>query len=105
MSHSVARRQRNAPPRPVVTTDSGLTISLTGLCTVPVSLGVMTSINLDPADFQILIAKGVHAPVAAYGPVCTLLMRVNATGATAADMRIFSYQYRRRPMHPFEEIL
>ena len=105
MSHSVARRQRNAPPRPVVTTDSGLTISLTGLCTVPVSLGVMTSMNLDPADFQILIAKGVHAPVAAYGPVCTRLIRVNTTGATAADMRTFSYQYRRRPMHPFEEIL
>ena len=64
MSHSVARRQRNAPPLPVVTTDSGLTISLTGLCTVPVSLGVMTSMNLDPADFQTLIAKGVYAPVA-----------------------------------------
>ena len=89
----------------MVTTDSGLTISLTGLCTVPVSLGVMTSMNLDPADFQILIAKGVHAPVAAYGPVCTRLIRVNTTGATAADMRTFSYQYSRQPMHPFEEIL
>ncbi len=92
-------------PTTVVTTGSGLTISLTSLRTVPVSLGVMTSINLNPADFQILIAKGVHAPVAAYGPVCTRLIRVNTTGATAADMRTFSYQYRRRPMHPFEEIL
>jgi microcystin degradation protein MlrC len=88
----------------VVTTESGLTISLTSRRVVPVSLGVVTSIGLDPADFQILIAKGVHAPVAAYEPVCTELIRVNTGGATAADMRTFEYQYRRKPMYPFEEI-
>ena len=25
-------------------------------------------------------------------------------GATAADMRTFEYEHRRRPMYPFEEI-
>ena len=30
----------------------------------------MISCDLDPAAFQVLVAKGVHAPVAAYGPVC-----------------------------------
>ena len=91
-------------PTAVVVTDTGLTISLTSRRIVPVSLGVVTSIDLDPADFQILVAKGVHAPVAAFEPVCKTLLRVNTAGATAADMRTFTYQYRRRPMHPFEVV-
>ena len=88
----------------VVVTDTGLTLSLTSLRVVPVSLGVVTSIDLEPADFQILVAKGVHAPVAAYEPVCKTLLRVNTAGVTAADMRTFEYEFRRRPMHPFEEV-
>ncbi len=91
-------------PTAVVVTDTGLTISLTSRRIVPVSLGVVTSIDLNPADFQILVAKGVHAPVAAYEPVCKTLMRVNTAGVTAADMRTFTYQYRRQPMYPFEQI-
>ena len=91
-------------PTAVVTTDTGLTISLTTLRIVPVSLGLVTSIGLRPEDFQMIVAKGVHAPVAAYESVCTELIRVDTPGATAADMRSFQYQYRRRPMYPFEEI-
>ena len=92
-------------PTAVVTTESGLTISLTTLRTVPVSLGMVTSVGLKPDDYQILVAKGVHAPVAAYREVCPALIRVNTAGATAADMRTFDYQYRRRPLYPFEEIV
>ena len=91
-------------PTAVVTTGTGLTISLTTRRTVPVSLGVVTSIGLSPDEFQIIVAKGVHSPVAAYQPVCTELIRVNTSGATAADMRTFEYNHRRRPMYPFEEI-
>ena len=91
-------------PTAVVTTGTGLTISLTSLRTVPLSLGMVTSIGLDPADFHIIVAKGVHAPVAAFGPVCSELIRVDTVGATAADMRTFEYRYRRQPMYPFEEI-
>ncbi len=87
----------------VVSTDSGLTVSLTSLRTVPVSLGMMTSLGLDPAGFQVLIAKGVHAPTAAYAPVSRRLIRVDTPGATTADMRRFTYRYRRRPLYPFEE--
>jgi microcystin degradation protein MlrC len=92
-------------PTAVVTTDTGLTISLTSLRAVPVSLGIVTSVDIEPADFQILVAKGVHAPVAAFEPVCTALIRVNTGGATAADMRTFEHEHRRRPMHPFEDIV
>ena len=88
----------------VVETDTGITISLTSRRAVPVSLGLMTSCDLDPAAFQVVVAKGVHAPVAAYQPVCTALIRVDTPGATAADMRGFEYEFRREPMFPFEEI-
>ena len=87
----------------VVSTDGGLTVSLTSLRTVPVSLGMMTGIGLDPADYKVLIAKGVHAPTAAYAPVSKRLIRVDTPGATTADMRRFTYRYRRRPLYPFEE--
>jgi microcystin degradation protein MlrC len=88
----------------VVKTDTELTISLTTRRTVPVSLGVMTSVGLDPADFDIIIAKGVHSPVAAYEPVCSELIRVDTPGATTADMRNFEFKHRRKPLYPFEEI-
>jgi len=97
------RTNFNMGPCTVVETDTGLTILLTSLRTVPVSLGMMTSCDLDPADFHIIIAKGVHAPVAAFEPVCKALIRVDTAGATAADMDRFEYQYRRRPMFPFEK--
>lgn len=88
----------------IVETDTGLTISLTSRRVVPVSLGLMTSCDLEPSKFQVIVAKGVHAPVAAFEPVCTVLIRVDTPGATAADMRNFDYDFRRKPMYPFEEI-
>ena len=91
-------------PTAIVETDTGLTISLTSQRVVPVSLGLMTSCDLHPADYQVIVAKGVHAPVAAYEPVCSALIRVDTSGATAADMRTFEYDFRRKPMYPFEEI-
>ncbi len=88
----------------VVDTDTGLTFSLTSRRVVPVSLGLMTSCDLRPDAFDVIVAKGVHAPVAAYAPVCKRLIRVDTPGATAADMRKFEFHHRRRPLYPFEEI-
>ena len=88
----------------IVETDSGLTVALTSQRVVPVSLRMMTSCGLDPTEYQVIIAKGVHAPVAAYEPVCDELIRVDTIGSTAADMRGFDYEFRRHPMFPFEEI-
>ncbi|MDP6775569.1 MAG: M81 family metallopeptidase [Candidatus Latescibacteria bacterium] len=88
----------------VVATDTDLTFGLTSRRVVPVSIGMMTSCGLDPADFQILVAKGVHAPVAGYQPASREMIRVDTPGATAADARTFSYTNRRKPLYPFEEI-
>lgn len=89
-------------PTAVVRSASGLTAVLTSRRMPPFSLGQITSCGLDPAAFQILVAKGVIAPVAAYAPVCKRLIRVNSPGVTTADMVTLEYRYRRRPMFPFE---
>lgn len=81
----------------------GLTLLLTSNRTPPFSLVQLTSCEIDPTKFRILVAKGVNAPVAAYAPVCKHLIRVNSPGCTCADMKQLNYQYRRRPMFPFEE--
>ena len=89
-------------PTAVVETAAGLTLMLTSRRMVPFSLRQMTAFGLDPGRFRILIAKGVHAPVAAYAPVSKALIRVDTPGLTSADLNRFPYQHRRRPMFPFE---
>ena len=89
-------------PTAVVRTDRGLTAILTSLRMPPFSLGQITSCGLDPEKFQVLVAKGVIAPVAAYAPICRALIRVNTPGVTTADMAALSYSHRRRPLFPFE---
>jgi microcystin degradation protein MlrC len=89
-------------PTAVVETDRGLTLMLTTRRMVPFSVRQLTSAGLDPAAFRILVAKGVHAPVAAYAPVCKHLVRVDTDGATTADLSRLEYRHRRRPIYPFE---
>jgi len=83
--------------------ESGITIMVTSRRQPPFSLKQLTTFDVDPADFHILIVKGVNAPIAAYEPVCEHLLRVNTAGATTADMDQLNYQHRRRPMFPFED--
>lgn len=91
-------------PTAVVETPRGLTIMLTTRRMVPFSIKQLTSCNLDPAHFRILVAKGVHAPVAAYAPVSKHLIRVDTPGCTSADLSRLTYHHRRRPMFPFERV-
>jgi microcystin degradation protein MlrC len=82
--------------------DCEITFLLTSYRTPPFSLVQLTSCEIDPTEFDILVAKGVNAPVAAYAPVCKHFVRVNSPGCTCADMKRLNYQYRRKPMFPFE---
>lgn len=88
----------------ILDTDQGLTVQLTSKRVAPFSLGQITSCGLDPTEFQILVAKGVHAPVPAYQPVCPTIIRVNTPGSTSADMLSLPFRHRRRPLFPFEEV-
>lgn len=89
-------------PTVVLTTDGGLTVVVTSRRMVPYSLGQLTSCDLDPGSFRVLVAKGVNAPIAAYQSVCPTFIRVNTDGCTSADVTKFEFHGRRRPMYPFE---
>jgi microcystin degradation protein MlrC len=86
----------------VVRTDQGLTVMLTSHRMPPFSLEQLRAHDVEPCEFQAIVAKGVNAPLAAYGPVCRHFIRVATPGATAADVTSFPYTKRRRPMFPFE---
>jgi microcystin degradation protein MlrC len=86
----------------IVKTPSGITIMLTSERMVPFSLSQLTAFGLNPKSFQIIVAKGVHAPTAAYAPVCDRLVRVNTPGSTSADMKSLIYQSIRRPIFPLD---
>jgi microcystin degradation protein MlrC len=88
--------------RSAVVRTENLTVLLTSKRTPPFSLRQITAAGLDPAAFRVLVAKGVHAPVAAYAPVCKHMVRVNTPGITSADLTQFDFRHRRRPMFPFE---
>lgn len=86
----------------VVSTEKGNIIMLTSLRVFPCSLRQLTSFNILPENFDIIIAKGVNAPIAAYESVCPTIMQVNTPGITQADMTLFNYSNRRVPLFPFE---
>jgi len=89
-------------PTAIVRAASGATVMLTTRRMAPFSLQQLISCGVDPNSFQVITAKGVHAPVEAYRHVCRHLVRVDTPGVTSADMRRLEYRHRRRPMFPFE---
>jgi microcystin degradation protein MlrC len=91
-------------PTAVVELADGPTVILTSRRVAPFSLGQLASCALDPRDFQLIVAKGVNAPLAAYAPVCPAIIKVDTPGVTTADMTRLTYRHRRRPLFPFESI-
>jgi microcystin degradation protein MlrC len=89
--------------RTAIVHTGSLTIMLTSKRTAPFSLQQLLSCDVDSKMFEAIVAKGVHAPVAAYAPVCPTLLRVNTPGVTSANLSHFEFHHRRRPMYPFEE--
>jgi microcystin degradation protein MlrC len=79
-----------------------LTVMVTSRRMPPFSLQQLISCGLAPEKYDVLVAKGVNAPVAAYEPICKHLIRVNTPGCTTADMTMLDFKHRRRPMFPFE---
>lgn len=98
------RVEFNMGPSVVVRTAEGMTVLLTTRRSAPVSIHQLLSCGIDPQDYDAIVIKGVHAPVAAYRDVCPTLIRVNTAGVTSADMQQFTYKHRRVPLFPFEEV-
>jgi microcystin degradation protein MlrC len=87
----------------VLVTARGNTVMLNSLRVPPFSLSQITSFNIHPQEFDIIIAKGVNAPIAAYSVVCPTIIQVNTPGVTQADMTLFTFHKRRHPLFPFEK--
>ncbi|MEX2235727.1 MAG: M81 family metallopeptidase [Cyclobacteriaceae bacterium] len=87
----------------IVETEKGTTIMLTTLRIAPFSLNQLLSFGIQPEEYDVIVAKGVHAPIAAYKPVCKSFVQVNTEGVTQADLTRFSFQNRRNPLYPFED--
>ena len=69
----------------------------------PFSLQQLTSFDIQPEHFDVIVAKGVIAPIAAYAPVCKTIFQVDTPGPTQANMTSFVYRNRRKPLFPFEK--
>ncbi|MBA2113841.1 hypothetical protein HOV93_09940 [Planctomycetes bacterium FF15] len=89
-------------PTVILLATNGLTLQVTTHRTSPWSLGQLTHCGLDPPAFQIIVAKGGNAPLAAYKDVCPNFIRVDTPGITSANMERLAYTHRRSPMYPFE---
>ncbi len=86
----------------ILSSQNGLTVMVTSKRSLPFSLKQLTTFGLEPKQFQVIVAKGVNAPLAAYRSVCPSILRVNTRGVTVADMTQLPYRNRRQPMFPFE---
>ncbi|HRQ49578.1 MAG TPA: MlrC C-terminal domain-containing protein, partial [Agriterribacter sp.] len=85
------------------TTGNGIVL-FTSLRMPPFSLRQLTSFGIHPHDFDVVVAKGVNAPLAAYNEACPSVVQADTPGVTQADATRFIYQKRRKPMYPFESI-
>lgn len=83
--------------------DTGQTVILTTRPTLPLTTAQLRTLGLEPAQFKAIVAKGVHSPLAGYGPYVADVVPVDTPGITAADLRRFVYQRRPRPLYPFED--
>ncbi|MCY7419346.1 MAG: MlrC C-terminal domain-containing protein, partial [Chloroflexi bacterium] len=87
----------------VVDTAGGITLVLTSLPLMTTSLDQHYSLGIDPARYDLVVAKGVMSPQPAYGPIRSRLVYVDTPGISTADPRRLGHQHRRRPMFPFEQ--
>jgi microcystin degradation protein MlrC len=88
----------------IVQTLSGSTIMLMSNRVPPFSLQQLTTFDLNPEQYDVIVAKGVIAPIAAYTPVCKTVFQVDTPGHTQVNMTSFNYRNRRKPLFPFENI-
>jgi microcystin degradation protein MlrC/enamine deaminase RidA (YjgF/YER057c/UK114 family) len=86
----------------IIETLQGNVVMLTSQRVPPFSLNQLTSFGINPKDFDVVVAKGVNAPIAAYESVCPTIVQIDTPGVTQADMTKFTFINRRRPLFPFE---
>lgn len=95
-------RRYDAGPMVALRTDSNVVVVLTSVSTGTTSPAQFRSLDIEPADFAGIVAKGVNSPKAGFAPLCGEQIMVDTPGVTRLSVEKFSYVRRRRPMFPFE---
>ena len=97
------QREYNQGKTVVLKTPEDHLIILNSIRTPPFSLNQLTSLDIDPREMKIIIAKGVVAPLAAYEPIAEKVIAVDTLGSTSANIHSFNYRHRRIPLYPLEK--
>jgi microcystin degradation protein MlrC len=100
-THTGARHY-DAGASAAVDLKGGQILILCSRVVMPASPGQLTSLGIDPAGVAVIVAKGVHSPLAGYGPLAAEVIQVDTPGVTAANLSRLTYRNRRRPLLPFE---
>jgi microcystin degradation protein MlrC len=86
----------------VVETPDEHTVVLTSRRIAPTSLEQLYSLGVRPERKQVVVAKGIAAPRAAYGRIAAQVLLVDTPGVTSPNGSALVYLHRRRPLFPFE---
>jgi microcystin degradation protein MlrC len=94
-------RPSKCTPRAALRTDEDQTLVLT-LPVIDSSIERHRSLGLEPARMRTIVAKGVHSPVPAYGPIAKGMLFVDSPGSTRADLASLPYRRLSRPLYPLD---
>ncbi len=96
-------RSFNLGASAVLRTDEDQTLVITSLPVIDATIERHRSLGLRPEEMRVIVAKGVHSPVPAYGPIARELIYVDSPGSTRADVTSLPYVRRARPLYPLED--
>lgn len=91
-------------PTVVLELANDVIIILTTKITLPITLEQIRSLGIQPENRRVIVAKGTISPQSAYRPIAGKLILVNTPGDTSAELGLFEYKNRRRPLYPFEDV-
>jgi microcystin degradation protein MlrC len=97
-------RAFDAGPTAAIDLGSGTTVVLTSTAVMPSTSEQVRVLGLDPADYRVIVAKGVQSPLTGYGTYAHSKIVVDTPGPTALDYRLHHYTRRPWPLIPFEDI-
>ena len=88
--------------RTAVIEASGVTIVLTSLRTMPFDAGQLLSVNIEPADMRIIVAKSAIGWRAAYGSIAKQAITVDSPGIATSNLARLPFKKRPSPLYPLD---
>jgi microcystin degradation protein MlrC len=80
----------------------GIEVQLTELRGHPSDLNHFRAFGIEPTERRILVLKSAAHFRAAFEPIATKVIEVDAPGISSPDLRRFPYKELRRPIYPLD---